>query len=96
LRTVADLAEHNVIRFIKIDGSIVKNIVDSKSSFDVLDATSYMTKKLKLLNIAEFIENEEILEKVKSLGITHGQGFHLCKPMGIDDLLAFVAKQATN
>ncbi len=87
LRTVADLAEHNVISFIKIDGSIVKNIVLSQSSFDVLDATSYMTKKLNLSNIAEFIENEEILDKVKSLGIAYGQGFHLSKPMHIDDLL---------
>ena len=87
LRTVADLAEHHVISFIKIDGSIVKNIALSKSSFDVLDATSYMTKKLKLNNIAEFIESEEILEKVKSLGIGYGQGFHLSKPMHIEDLL---------
>ena len=87
LRTVADLAEHQVISFIKIDGSIVKNITLSKSSFDVLDATSYMTKKLKLNNIAEFIESEEILEKVKSLGIGYGQGFHLSRPMHIDDLL---------
>jgi len=76
-----------VISFIKIDGSIVKNITLSKSSFDVLDATSYMTKKLKLNNIAEFIESEEILEKVKSLGIGYGQGFHLSRPMHIDDLL---------
>jgi EAL domain-containing protein (putative c-di-GMP-specific phosphodiesterase class I) len=90
LRTVADLAEHSVINFIKIDGSIVKNIVDSKSSFDVLDATSYMTKKLDLNNIAEFIETEEILEKVKSLGIGYGQGFFLSKPMHIDDLLKHV------
>lgn len=90
LRTVADLAEHNVINFIKIDGSIVKNIVDSKSSFDVLDATSYMTKKLNLNNIAEFIENEEILEKVKSLGIAYGQGFHLSRPMHIDELVKSV------
>jgi len=67
LGTVAELAEEGVIDYIKIDGSIVKNIISSEKTYQILDATSYMTRKLGLKNIAEYIENEEVLERVKSL-----------------------------
>lgn len=87
LRTVADLAEHKIIDFIKIDGSLIKTAPTSKETFQILDAASYMTKKLGLKNIAEFIEDEEMLGKVKELGIEYGQGYFFEKPLTVDALV---------
>jgi len=87
LGTVAELAESGVIGYIKIDGSIVRNILTSEKTYQILDATSYMTEKLKLKSIAEFVENKEIYERVKDLGITYGQGYYFYKPMHIEDLI---------
>lgn len=87
LKTVAELAEEDVIDYIKIDGSIIKNIITSKKTFHILDATNYMTQKLDLISIAEFVENSEILELVKKLGINLAQGYHFEKAIPIDELV---------
>jgi EAL domain-containing protein (putative c-di-GMP-specific phosphodiesterase class I)/GGDEF domain-containing protein len=92
LKTVAELSENNVIEYIKIDGSIIKNIMTSDKTFHILDATNYMTKKLGLKNIAEFIETEDVLEKVRSLGIHYGQGYYFSQPLHISDLLKKYSK----
>ena len=88
LKTVADLAEKKVIAFIKIDGSIIRNVLNSKETLNILDATNYMTKKLNLKNVAEFIENEQILDKVKELGIHYGQGHYFSQALSLEELQA--------
>lgn len=87
LKSVAELAEKKIIDFIKIDGSIVRNALHSQEVYQILDATVYMTKKLNLKNIAEFVENKEILELLKKVGVDYAQGFYFSKPMHIDDLI---------
>ena len=93
LRTVAELAEHRVIDFIKIDGSLIKTAPSSRETYQILDAASYMTKKLGLKNIAEFIEDERMVEIVRELGIEYGQGYFYEKPLTVDALVAKYGKK---
>ena len=37
--------------------------------------------------IAEHVENDKTLEKIKELGIDYAQGYHLSTPRPIDELL---------
>ncbi|MEA2091289.1 MAG: EAL domain-containing protein [Campylobacterota bacterium] len=67
------------VDFLKIDGSIIKKLGD-KASYDVAKAIVDMAKALGLMTIAEFVCDDEILEKVKELGIDYSQGFHIGKP----------------
>jgi len=87
LRTVAELAEHQVIEYLKIDGSIVSNILTSEETFQVLDSAGYMSRKLGLKNIAEFVESEELANKLQTMGIEYGQGFHFSHPLSLEELL---------
>jgi EAL domain-containing protein (putative c-di-GMP-specific phosphodiesterase class I) len=93
LGTVAELAENGVISHIKIDGSLVQNITRSEKIYQILDAASYMTEKLQLNNIAEFIEDEATCQKVKDLGIRYGQGYYFYKPMHIEQLLKAMSQR---
>ncbi len=65
---------------IKIDGEYIKNITNNEKDEAITLAISTMAQKLNILTIAEYIENEEILQKIKSLGITLGQGYYFGKP----------------
>jgi len=68
------------IDIIKIDGSLIKNINDSKISYSVVKSISDLAKELNIEVIAEYIETKEVLESLKTLDIKYGQGFYLAKP----------------
>ena len=65
---------------LKIDGSLIKNIVDDKYSLHVVESIIHFAKKQNIQTIAEFVANEAILNKIKSLGIDYSQGFYLGEP----------------
>ncbi len=66
--------------FLKIDGSLIKNIVHDKFTRHVVEVIILFAKKQNIKTIAEFVENEEIFNKVKELGIDYSQGYYFHKP----------------
>lgn len=77
------------VDYIKIDGSFVRSLhVDSDDRLFV-KAIVDLARGLKIPCIAEFVENEHILNVLCELGVGLGQGYHLAKPNAnfIDGLL---------
>lgn len=66
--------------FIKIDGAIIKNILDDKISFLLVKSIVKFAKEANIKVIAEYVSNKEIYEKVKSLEIEYSQGFYFSHP----------------
>jgi len=66
--------------FIKIDGSLIKNIDTDKNARIITEAIISFSQKLGKKTIAEFIHCEEIYTIVKELGADYSQGFHLGMP----------------
>ena len=65
---------------IKIDGSLIKNIVTSKDTQAIVSFIVEFAKKMGMQTIAEFVEDEEIYNSVKALGVDYSQGYYFCKP----------------
>ena len=66
--------------FIKIDGSLIKDIVTNKEAEIVTEAILSFSKKIGAKTIAEYIHSWEVQEKVLSLGADFSQGFYLGEP----------------
>ncbi len=66
--------------YIKIDGSLIKNINTQKESYVVVSTIVSFAKQMGIKTIAEFIEDEAILQTTKELGIDYSQGYHFCAP----------------
>ncbi|RXJ84270.1 EAL domain-containing response regulator [Arcobacter sp. CECT 8985] len=66
--------------FLKIDGSLIKNITTNPFSQNLVESIVLFAKKQQIKVIAEFVENEDIYNKVKELGIDYSQGYHFHKP----------------
>lgn len=66
--------------FIKIDASLIKNITTNKYNESVVKSIVLFAKENSIKTIAEYVANEDILNKVKSLGIDYSQGYFLGKP----------------
>lgn len=61
--------------YIKIDGTIIQKILDDKISFLLVKNIVAFAKEARIQVIAEYVSNEAIYEKIKSLGIEYSQGF---------------------
>ena len=77
------LTEINV-RFIKIDGLIVRNIDKSEEYYKIFKHIAKFSKEIGKEPIAEFIENEDILQKVLETDVKYGQGFYFGRPLPIE------------
>jgi len=90
LKVVADLVEKNLLKFLKIDGSLIRDILKSHAIWKVVDIISVLSKRLETKTVAEFIENPEELTVVRSMGIDYCQGYYIAKPMTITELITWV------
>ncbi|HIP56372.1 MAG TPA: GGDEF domain-containing protein [Arcobacter sp.] len=72
------------IDYLKIDASLVKDVAKNKNSFQVVKTIIEFANSLNLKTIAEYVENKEIFEITRDMGVTYSQGYYfappLCKP----------------
>lgn len=68
---------------LKIDGSLIKNIVNDTYSKNVVETIVSFAKKQKIITIAEFVENEEIFNILNKLGVDYSQGYYFGEPKHI-------------
>lgn len=66
--------------YIKIDGSLIKNIHTDKRSCTIVKAILLFAKQLDIKTIAEFVHSKEVFEVCIELGIDEFQGFYLGEP----------------
>ena len=66
--------------FIKIDGSLIKNINKDKNAAIITEAIISFSKKLGRKTITEYVHNEEVYEMVKALGADYSQGYYFGEP----------------
>ena len=66
--------------FVKIDGSLIKNIITDKNSYIVVQAIVAFAKEIDAQVIAEFVENEEIVHTLQECGIYWMQGYYFSIP----------------
>ncbi|MDE6885623.1 MAG: EAL domain-containing protein [Helicobacteraceae bacterium] len=69
------------IDFLKIDGSLIKNIDKDNNARVIVQTIVQFTKQLNIYTIAEFVSSKEIYDVVKSIGIDFAQGYYVGKPM---------------
>lgn len=71
--------------YIKLDGSLIKDIDTNIKTFDITKSIVEIAKKLDIKVIVEFIHSKEVYEKVQTLNVDGYQGFYLGKPKGFKE-----------
>ena len=66
--------------YIKIDGSLIKNINTDKNSYELVKSIIDFSKALNIKVIAEFIHSREVYNIALDLGVDEFQGFYLAQP----------------
>lgn len=78
---------------VKIDKFILWNAFHNKTQMDALESTVAMLHELGIKIVVEGIENQEYLEKMKSLGCEYFQGYYFAKPMSEEKYIEYCKKQ---
>lgn len=66
--------------FIKVDGSIVKHLVDDKRTQDVVKSIITFAKKSNIKTIAEYVSSQELDAILRDVGVDYAQGYLYGKP----------------
>jgi len=74
------------VDYLKIDGSFIRNIAEDKADCAMVKAINDIAHTLNKLTVAEFVENEAALERLRLLGVDYAQGFHLHRPSDLNTL----------
>ncbi|MFC2079242.1 EAL domain-containing protein [Candidatus Bipolaricaulota bacterium] len=75
------------VDYLKIDGSFVRNLSKDPVDKHLVTAMVQLAKSLGKHTIAEFVEDEETLDILRSIGVDCAQGFHIGRPGPLDDVL---------
>ncbi|WP_086479003.1 putative bifunctional diguanylate cyclase/phosphodiesterase [Oceanospirillum sanctuarii] len=82
------------VNTMKIDRSFIAPLQKGPEAAAIVGALVSLGKAMGLNVVAEGIENQEQQELVASSGCDLGQGFHIARPMPLEDLIAGVKKTA--
>jgi EAL domain-containing protein (putative c-di-GMP-specific phosphodiesterase class I) len=72
---------------LKIDGSFIREVSESEVSRSMVSAIVEIARVMGIQTVAEYVENEQILDTIRDIGIDWGQGYFLGKPVRLKELL---------
>ena len=72
--------------FIKVDGSIIRKVLKSEASDSKLKAIVRVGEAIGVKVIAECVEEQDILIRIKALGVGYAQGFGVSRPHPIESI----------
>ncbi len=72
------------VDYLKLDGAFVKNINYDLISQAIVEGFNGIAHAMNLETIAEFVEDETILEKLREMGVDYAQGYAIARPVPIN------------
>jgi PAS domain S-box-containing protein len=79
-RVLFDLIRGFQVEFLKLDGRVVLDILRDPEKLAKVTAINQVAKKIGVQTIAEMVESEEIIAKLREIGIDFAQGFGISRP----------------
>ena len=74
------------VDYLKIDGSFVRNMDTDDVHHAMVSAIQELGSVIGIKTIAEFVENESIMEMLAEIGVDYAQGYAIARPQPIEEL----------
>jgi EAL domain-containing protein (putative c-di-GMP-specific phosphodiesterase class I) len=85
--------KHLPVHELKIDKSFVTTLAGNESDAIMVRSTIGLAHELGLQVVAEGIEDQETLEKLKQLGCDYAQGYFISRPISSSEFFELAVKQ---
>ena len=76
------------VQYIKIDGVFIRDILDNPLSEAIVSSVTNIAKVMHAYTVAEHVENDRVLERLRDFDIDYVQGFAIARPKPLADVLA--------
>ena len=74
------------IDYLKIDGSFIRNLISNPIDEEIVLSTVRVARRLKVRPIAEHVHNQEIYDRLRTLGVEYVQGELIGTPVPLETL----------
>ena len=68
------------VDFLKIDGTFVRDLVDDPLDHAMVRAINEIGHLMGVRTVAEFVEDETVLARLREMGVDYAQGFGIARP----------------
>ncbi|GAB4536379.1 MAG: hypothetical protein Tsb0014_24100 [Pleurocapsa sp.] len=75
------------VDYLKIDGSFITELHQNKIAKAIVGGIHRIAEGIGLKTVAEFVENQTILDTVRNLKVDYAQGYHFGRPTKLIDFL---------
>lgn len=71
------------VDYIKIDGVFVRGMATDPMDQAIVEAVNRIAHSLGMKTVAEYVEDETILERLRTIGVDYAQGYYIAKPSAL-------------
>ncbi len=76
------------VDYLKIDGCFVRDMVNNKTDHAMVAAINEIGHVMGISTIAEFAENENIIQTLKEIGVDFVQGYGVHRPAPLEEIIS--------
>ena len=75
------------VDYLKIDGIFIKDILSDNIAKAMVQSIVQVGHKMGLKVIAEYVENDDIIEILRKMSIDYGQGYGISRPVPLTEMI---------
>jgi diguanylate cyclase (GGDEF)-like protein/PAS domain S-box-containing protein len=75
------------VDYLKIDGQFIKDIIGNPMNMAIVRSIHEIARVMGTSTIAEFVESDAILEKLREIGIDYAQGYGISRPQPFEYMI---------
>ena len=72
--------KHLPVDYLKIDSGFITDLMDNPIDHAMVDAINRIGHVMDIRTIAEFVENDEVLDSLRKMGVDYAQGYGIELP----------------
>ncbi len=82
------------VNYLKIDGRFIRRIAADRIADSIVSGIARAARTLGVVTIAEHVETAAVVDRLRELDVTLGQGFHLGRPQPLAQVVQLAVQQA--
>ncbi|MCG9698255.1 EAL domain-containing protein [Shewanella sp. Isolate11] len=73
------------VNYVKIDGCFIKTLANSAKDYAIVKSIHDVCHVMGIETVAEFVENQAIIDRLESIGIDYAQGYAIGRPQSLEE-----------